>query len=98
LLRLSVIPKRRARRQLTSVLAPTAIWSSRLRLSRFTRVIRCVGLLVRAATAQRQAPRGSQTASGILEFVTRERPSLAHSIVPERFPTTALRTVDAAPW
>ena len=54
------------------------------------------GLGVRAATAQPQAPRGSQTASGILEFITRERPSLTLSIVPERFRTTAFRTVDAA--
>ena len=66
--------------------------------SRFTQVIRCAGLGVRAATAQRQAPRGCRTASGILEFVTRERPSLAPSIVPGRFRTTALRMVDAAPW
>ena len=91
-------PKPQARGQLTSLLAPTVIWSFHLRLSRFTQVIRCAGLGVRAATAQRQAPRGSQTVSGILEFITRERPSLAPSIVPARFHTTAFRTVDAAPW
>ena len=73
-------------------------WFSCLRQSRFAQAIRCAGLLVQAATAQRQAPRGCRTASGILEFLTRERASLALSIVPERFRTTALRTGDAATW
>ena len=44
------------------------------------------------------ARRGSQAVSGILEFLTRERPSPTLSIVPERFRTTAFRTVDAAAW
>ena len=73
-----------------------ATWFSHLRLSRFTRVIRCAGPFVRAATAQHQAPRGSQTVSGILEFVPRERASLAPSIVPGHFRITARRMGDAA--
>ena len=81
-----------------SLLALALIWSSHLRLSRFTQVIRCAGLGGRTATAQRQAPRGNQTAFGTLEFETMERPSLAPSVTPERFRTTALPTVDAATW
>jgi plastocyanin len=53
---------------------------------------------VRAATVQPQAPRDSQTVSGIREFVTKARPSLILSIVPERFRTTAFHTVDAVTW
>ena len=42
--------------------------------------------------------RGNQTGSGIPEFTTRERPSLAPSTVPEHSRTIAFRTADVAKW
>src|SRR5438477_12101805 len=77
---------------------PGGIWFFHLRLSRFIQAIRCAGLGVRAATAQRQAPRGNQTVSGILEFITRALLSLTRSTVRARSHITAFRTVDAAAW